>query len=79
MQVWLNPMIAKLFNPTAPRQSPAAPWEQICDGYQPKRKASFESQDAVDQRHQALIAGIEAKLTQSTSASSVVAFRWRMV
>lgn len=44
-----------------------------------KRKALFEAQDAVDQRREALIAGIEAKLTQNTNSTTVVNFRWRLV
>ncbi len=44
-----------------------------------KRKSLFDAQDAVEQRREALIAQIEAKLTQNTSASTVVAFRWRLV
>ena len=44
-----------------------------------KRKALFEAQDAVDQRREALIAGIEAKLTQNTNSTIVVHFRWRLV
>ncbi len=44
-----------------------------------KRKSLFEAQDAVDQRREALIAQIEAKLTQNTSADTVMFFRWRLV
>ena len=44
-----------------------------------KRKSLFDAQDAVEQRREALIAQIEAKLTQNASASTVVAFRWRLV
>ena len=43
-----------------------------------RRKALFEAQDAVDQRREALIAGIEAKLTQNTNSTTVVHFRWRL-
>ncbi len=42
-----------------------------------KRKSLFDAQDALEQRREALIAQIEAKLTQNTNASAVVAFRWR--
>ncbi len=35
-----------------------------------RRKALFEAQDAVDQRREALIAGIEAKLPQTLLAAS---------
>ncbi len=44
-----------------------------------KHKALFEAQDAVDQRREALIAGIGAKLTQNTNSTTVVYLRWRLV
>ena len=43
-----------------------------------KRKSLFEAQDAVDHRREALIAQIEAKLTQNTNSATVVSFRWRL-
>lgn len=43
-----------------------------------KRKSLFEAQDAIDQRREALIAAIEAKLQQRTVATTVVSFRWRL-
>ena len=43
-----------------------------------KRKSLFEAQDAVDQRRETLITQIEAKLTQNTSAQTVMSFRWRL-
>jgi adenine-specific DNA-methyltransferase len=44
-----------------------------------KRKSLFEAQDAVDQRREALIDAIEAKLTQNTNSEAVVSFRWRLI
>jgi adenine-specific DNA-methyltransferase len=43
-----------------------------------KRKSLFEAQDAVDQRREALINQIEAKLTQNATAQAVMSFRWRL-
>ena len=44
-----------------------------------KHKVLFEAQDAVDQRREALIAQIGAKLAQNTNSTIVVHFRWRLV
>jgi adenine-specific DNA-methyltransferase len=43
-----------------------------------KRKSLFEAQDAIDQKREELIAAIEAKLEQRTTASEVLSLRWRL-
>lgn len=43
-----------------------------------RRKSLFEAQDEIDQRREALIAAIEAKLEQRTTSRRVVSIRWRL-
>ena len=79
----LTPHHAKYFARQAPtleakpaRQKQIGSLESQRNGV---RKSLFEAQDAVDQRREALIAQTEAKLTQNTSAQTVVSFRWRLL
>lgn len=43
-----------------------------------KRRSLFEAQDQVDKQREILIAGIEAKLTQNISSSTLFTIRWTL-